>query len=504
MNTGDDEKEMSETSIGSMLSDDKLAMLQNFSENLPLSSKSQIDSPRTKRDIVSRVAYLIGVDDKHFGIGQTENMNPQFYRSVYDEMNQDREARIVRNLCMLRTKLQRNFRAIFTEMNSDIKNIDAIPDLIPPEILHTLERDGIPFVRASRRLEDYIVDVHNYLLPHVPNCQKFMPEWIKWPYIRNLFFIPKGNTVEGNKEAAKSYSEFRDLFPYQSYINWYPEDSDGNILRDDAKFIPILYERNRDRFYDMSKVTEAGDDAVDDPEEFFSRAERVLVAIDCENADPCKVIGIMKELDSRGLIRKISKILLVDDEHTSSQWRALRRNENLPLEYYMTDRVKDDKSAVDVALTIKFCREIVSAKSEGKPIDSAIIISSDCDFWPLIELTPEVKFLVMLEYDNCSQAYYQRLQNNDVPFFYIDEYFTSGNLELKTEIVLQEMIREIEEGYLSKMNVFSIMNRALMKLDLKMNESEAGQFYEKYISPMNIAFAKNGSAVLQNKPALKY
>jgi hypothetical protein len=37
-----------------------------------------------------------------------------------------------------------------------------------------------------------------------------------------------------------------------------------------------------------------------------------------------------------------------------------------------------------------------------------------------------------------------------------------------------------------------------------MNESEAGQFYEKYISPMNIAFAKNGSAVLQNKPALKY
>ena len=493
---------MNETSIGSLLDDEKKASLQNFSENLPVTSKAQIDSPRSKRDIVSRVAYLIGVDDKHFGIGQ-DNMNPQFYRSVYDEMNQDKEARIVRNLCMLRTKLQRNFRAIFTEMNSDIKNIDAIPDLVPPELLHTLERDGIPFVRARRRLEDYIVDVHNYLLPHVPNCQKFMPEWIKWPYIRNLFFIPKGNTVEGNKEAAKSYSEFRDLFPYQSYINWYPEDADGNILRDDAKFIPILYERNRDRFYDMSKVTEAGDDAIDDPEEFFIKAERILVAIDCENADPCKVIGIMKELDARGLISKITKILLVDDEHTSSQWRALRRNENLPLEYYMADRVKDEKSAVDVALTIKFYREITSAKAEGMPIDSAIIISSDCDFWPLIELTPELKFLVMLEYDNCSQAYYQRLQDNDVPFFYIDEYFMSGNLELKTEFVLQEMIREIEEGYLSKMNVFSIMNRALLKLDLKMNESEAGQFYDKYISPMNIAFAKNGAAVLQNKPALK-
>ena len=195
----------------------------------------------------------------------------------------------------------------------------------------------------------------------------------------------------------------------------------------------------------MSKVTEAGDAALTSPEEFFANAERVIIAIDCENADPCKVIGIMKNLDAKGMVNKISKILLVDDEHTSSQWRALRRNENLPLEYYLTDRVKDEKSAVDVALTIKFYREITESKNTDKPVDSAIIISSDCDFWPLIELTPEVKFLVMLEYDNCSQAYYQRLQNNDVPFFYIDEYFSAGNIELKTEVVLQEVIREIED-----------------------------------------------------------
>ena len=80
---------MSETSIGSLLDESKKALLQNFSENLPAAAKTQIDSPRSKRDIVSRVAYLIGVDDKHFGIGQ-DNMNPQFYRSVYDEMNQDK------------------------------------------------------------------------------------------------------------------------------------------------------------------------------------------------------------------------------------------------------------------------------------------------------------------------------------------------------------------------------------------------------------------------------
>ena len=487
-----------------MLDDDKRASLQNFSENLPPTiQRIQADTPRSKRDIVSRVAYLIGIDDRHFGIDQTENMNPQFYRSVYDEMNSDKEARIVRNLCRLRTKLQRNFRAIYTEMNADIKNLDSMPDLVPQDALRTLEQDGIPFVRAKRKLEDYIVDVHNYLLPHVPNCQKFIPEWVKWAYIRNLFFIQRGNTVEGNKEAARFYNEARDLFPYQAYINWYPDEGDGNILRDDAKFLPILYERNRDRFYDMSKVTDAGDAAVESADEFFMKAGNVIIAVDCENADPCKVIGVVKELESQGYSGKIAKILLVDDEHTSSQWRALRRNGNLPLEYYLTDRVKDDKSAVDVALTIKFYREIAAAKSVGKIIDSAVIISSDCDFWPLIELTPEVNFLVMLEYDNCSQDYYQRLRNNDIPFFYIDEYFMAGNVELKTETVLQEVVKEIEEGFLSKINLFSIINRALLKLDLKMSDAELIQFFERYIAEMNIAFAKNGSAFLQNKPTLK-
>ncbi|MBR0315245.1 MAG: hypothetical protein IJQ99_00050 [Synergistaceae bacterium] len=490
---------MNDFSIANLLDENKRESLQSFSENLPLRK----DTPGTKREIVSRIAFLIGVDDRYFGINQLDAANPQFYRSVYEEMNQDKEARIVRNLCHLRTKLQKNFKPILIEMTSDIKNLNSIPDLVPQETLKALEDDGIQFVRARRRLDEYIVDVHNYLLPHVPNCQKFFPDWIKWPYIKNLFFIIKGNTTEGNKDAAKIYNEYRDWFPYQSFINWDPDTNDGNILRDDAKFLPILYERNNDRFYDMSKVTEAGDAALTDPEEFFANSERVIIAIDCENADPCKVIGILKDLEEKGTLNKVAKILLVDDEHTSPQWKALRRNDSLPLEYYLTDRVKEEKSAVDVALAIKCFREIVESRATGKMIDSAVIISSDCDFWPLIELTPEVNFLVMLEYDNCSQAYYQRLQNNDIPFFYIDEFFRAGNVELKTEIVLQEVIRDLEENHLSKLNLFSVINRALMKMEVKMNEGEVMQFYEKYISGMSVGFTKTGNAELQNKPALK-
>ena len=53
------------------------------------------------------------------------------------------------------------------------------------------------------------------------------------------------------------------------------------------------------------------------------------------------------------------------------------------------------------------------------------------------------------------------------------------------------------------MNVFSMINHALTKLELKMSETETANFFEKYITPMSITFAKNGSAVLQNKTTLK-
>ena len=79
----------------------------------------------------------------------------------------------------------------------------------------------------------------------------------------------------------------------------------------------------------------------------------------------------------------------------------------------------------------------------------------------------------------------------------------SGNIELKTETVLQDVIHEIEDNLLNTINLYSIINRILNRLGLKMSEQELTQFFEKYITVMNIGFAKNGGAFLQNKPDLK-
>ena len=60
-----------------------------------------------KREVVSTVAYLIGVP-KH--IFEREYEPPRMER--YTELEQDKTARIIRNLCMIRTAIERNFKNI--------------------------------------------------------------------------------------------------------------------------------------------------------------------------------------------------------------------------------------------------------------------------------------------------------------------------------------------------------------------------------------------------------
>lgn len=477
-------------SMNDFFDEETRASISTFSEDLPLerSTRAGTRPHEEKRDVVSCVAYLIGVAERFF-----HPSIQMFYHDVYERLEKEHGARIVRNLCMLRTKLEQNYRAINTAMWSDLRNLNSLPDLVPMECLDALSEEGVQLIQANRKLSDYLVDIHKLLLQHIHRCKDIFPEWVEWGYIRSLFIIPGAQTVEGNAAAVQRYYGQIDLYPYQAYINWSPRPNEGNILYNDRKFLTLLYERNRDQFTDVSKVTEAGSAAIGDLGEFFKDAKSAIVAVDCENADPCKVIGALREVERMGLLDKIAKILLVDDEHTSSQWDALRRNPKLPIEYHLTRRIKPDKSMVDVALAVKTSQEL--ARSAGE-VDSAVIVSSDCDFWSLIEMTPDIRFLILIEYQNCSQAYYDQLKGQDIPFYYIDEFYPVGSKELKNEVVLDAVVKNIKERYL-KVDMDEIVSSVLSRTGIEMTDDERDQFYERHISTMKIVFGKDGSPVLQ-------
>lgn len=59
---------------------------------------SKYKNPRF--DIVSRIAYLLGVSEEYF-LGEESN----FDETIYTGLEECKDARIVRNLCIIRTAL---------------------------------------------------------------------------------------------------------------------------------------------------------------------------------------------------------------------------------------------------------------------------------------------------------------------------------------------------------------------------------------------------------------
>lgn len=75
--------------------------------------KAYTDYENSTYTVVSKVAYLIGVQKRIF---ENEYEPPKM--EWYEKLHADKSARIVRNLCMIRTALELNFKAINNRMRS--------------------------------------------------------------------------------------------------------------------------------------------------------------------------------------------------------------------------------------------------------------------------------------------------------------------------------------------------------------------------------------------------
>ena len=76
-------------------------------------------------ELVSKVAYLIGVPLRIF---QNEHEPPKI--EIYDRLEQDKNARIIRNLCIIRTAIERNYRKINDIMRMEYRGLLSMPEII--------------------------------------------------------------------------------------------------------------------------------------------------------------------------------------------------------------------------------------------------------------------------------------------------------------------------------------------------------------------------------------
>lgn len=196
--------------------------------------------------------------------------------------------------------------------------------------------------------------------------------------------MPNGLTEDGTKAAADIYYSHLLFYPYQVYINWTPKE-EGNILYNDKKFVTLLYQWNNDYFTEYSKVSDAGSYVKGSIYEFIESSEKVVIVVDCENSDPYKLCATLRNLD-RQYTKKISSIILFDDVHAASAWRILESFTAIPVEHMMIERVKQNKSLVDVMLISRTCQEhyktmwIPSSLCQATQTTGADFVSARCPF----------------------------------------------------------------------------------------------------------------------------
>lgn len=213
--------------------------------------------------------------------------------------------------------------------------------------------------------------------------------------------------------------------------------------------------------------------------------------MDCENSDPYKLCATLKNLDYQ-YTSKISQIILFDDVHTATAWEILEQYTKLPVEHILIERVKENKSLVDITLTARASKEHYQNK-----VDSFIIVSSDSDYWGLISVLNEAQFLVMVEREKCGPDMKRALVESGIFYCYIDDFYSANSENIMMSALFKELYRYLDHAV--QLNVNEMLDEALRATRINMSTAERRQFFEKHIKGMGLLIDGDGNVSVELK-----
>ena len=385
------------------------------------------------KEVVTTISYLIGVRKDILELNFAE------CKDTLDKLYADREATVIRYLCKLRTVLLQHFKKTDNAMHYDLKNLTSL-DWYDKDNIKQLEKWGYTIIQANYRAEKYMYDFTKLINENIDKCSRLFYDWIVWDYIRDLFFIPKYQKAGVLKDEFAKYMGNIQHYPFQMFIHWQPADR-GNIIYTDRKFLKVIYEMHGDTFTDFTKYRDADDETRNNIYNFIDNAEKTAIAVDCENSNPFKLYSVLKGLNPEELA-KIEKITLYDDPNTTAGWDWLSKFTQIPVEHIEIDRVTDRKSLVDVRMTASVVTDFYR---DG--ITSFIIVSSDSDYWGLIESLPNAHFLVMYEYEKIGTAIKSALTQHGIYYCAIDDFCSAATEDMKKAVLFAELEKHLPTIY---------------------------------------------------------
>ncbi len=447
-----------------------------------------------RKNIVTKMAYLIGVPDEKLA------NDSKFAIEELDGLKQNENATIIRHLCILRTQFFRNYLNI-NNARRNFRRVDELNEYLSMESIKYLRSNGIEIASVSDKTSPVvnIAYINQYIQDNIDNVSRIIPDWVKFKYIKTLFLMPRGYAGKNGEflkrdyskiantivEASKVYANQRNDYPYQMYITW-PfkfREADGNILYNDLKFLKMLYGANNDHFTAKKYVVDAKICSKEDIYKFVNEAMNIEVYVDCENVDPYAFAATLKNLDKDNLA-KIKAINLYDDVNASTAWDYIGEIIDIPVEHFETERVLENKSLVDMAIALDISKEYY----EGD-VESAILVSSDSDFWAVIEKLEKVRFFVLNEQRKTSSVIVEVLDKHAIPHCYMSDFAQDVIQSFKSEVLylgLESRVREFNEtGTFMPLDVEQLIDELFAEAYIKAEESQLKKekevFYNKYL-----------------------
>ena len=433
------------------------------------------------KEVVTTIAYMIGVRMSALTVSYGE------CSELIEKLQADKDATTIRYLCKLRTVLMQKFKKTDDLMRYQLKNLHNI-EWYDKDNIKQLEKWGFTIIQANCRSEKYMQDLTRLINENIDKCSHLFYDWLNWEYIRDLFFVPKYNKNGVMKVEFNKYMANIEHYPFQMYIHWQPAEV-GSIIYSDRKFLKIIYGQHNDSFTDYTKYRDADDETRNNIYNFIDSTEKTAIAVDCENSDPYKLYSVLKGLNQEELA-KIEKITLYDDPNTTAGWDWLSKFTQIPVEHIEIDRVTDRKSLVDVRMTASVVTDFYR---DG--ITSFIIVSSDSDFWGLIESLPNAKFLVMYEYEKCGTAIKSALAQHDIYYCAIDDFCTAGTEELKRAVLFAELEKHLPS--LIGENPLELTHKIYEATKVTATMKEMENFCNRYVKTLRLKVNSEGKFVIE-------
>lgn len=428
-------------------------------------------------DIVTAMNYLIGVRT-HLIRDYTHN------EDLLVRMEADKAARIMHNLCIVRTGLLKGYNKII-QNNGEIYNVhESLTNA-----LTELSVDGIVITnKSARTLPETIAKLNLMISDKINNLQRFFPNWLDWGLVRSLFVVPDGGSANQIINEGYKLRRHRLLYPFSLYIYWREPRDLGNILHNDKKFVEFIYREAGQPLPAELRKNLVTEEVIVTPKlsEWAEEANKIGILVDCENSDTFTLYNAIAGLPA-DVADKICKIVLCNDRsYTSRGWDTFMKEVPFTTEEIAVDRIKTGKSLVDMTLAVAVTR--MHYKDE---VDSFILASSDSDFWALINNLDEARFMVMAERNKCGADLKAALTIAKVMFCYIDDFPVREDNRLAEETVMNLMEEALAR--LAPGNLKSLFDETLKNSRVGLSEEVRCSVYQTIKESLTVEVDEDGN-----------